>query len=282
MQWKRRMSLSNVLSDRWFWGRKISAFRGLRTVAHGGLITLVAASCGGPRDSAVVVAQDTVAAAMAPAAVLSPPVMIDTGATTELDVWPVIVAPNGQVAETRRIVELLQADLSRQSGFETAVLLAGGDGSGLVLLVQWNDAAEAVRGRALVASWLRGASPDTVSAAAATRSQVIVRRTVGTAPLLTESAMVQFTRYLLKPGQAFATLATLADSSLAIRVLHDTAAQGGATLAAAESGTVYMLMQARTATALDPAMQPAGPPFWAPLAARDEQLMAVVAIVRRR
>jgi hypothetical protein len=46
---------------------------------------------------------------------------------------------------------------------------------------------------------------------------------------------------------------------------------------------VYMLLQARSATALDPTVLAAGPlPFWAPFADREEQLLAVVAIVYHR
>ena len=95
--------------------------------------------------------------------------------------------------------------------------------------------------------------------------------------------MLQFTRYALKPGHSFGALAALADSNLAMRVLQDTSAQGGATIVAADSGALYMLLQARSATALDPRPHATGPlPFWAPFANREEQLLAVVAIIHHR
>ena len=75
----------------------------------------------------------------------------------------------------------------------------------------------------------------------------------------------------------------MADSNLAVRVLQDTSASGGATVMAADSGALYMLLQARTATALDPNLRAGGSlPFWAPFADREEQLLAVVAIIRPR
>jgi hypothetical protein len=54
-------------------------------------------------------------------------------------------------------------------------------------------------------------------------------------------------------------------------------------LAGADSGALYMVLQARTATALDPGRgsPPASLPFWAPFAVREEVLLAVVAIVTR-
>ena len=202
-----------------------------------------------------------------------------------LEVWPLAVAPGRQIDETRRIVEHLQADLTLTAGFESATLLASGDGSGLVLVAAWRDSASADRASASLAGWLRSETDSLLRRrrVGTATTRVHVRRTVGTPPLLSEAAMVQFTRYALKPGHSFGALAALADSNLAIRVVQDTAAQGGATLAASDSGALYMLLQARSATALDPNLRAAGPlPFWAPFANREEQLLAVVAIVHHR
>lgn len=248
---------------------------------------LALAACGGTPDAAPATRDTTPAAAATPtpAAVVRAPLALDTSGTYVLEFWPLKVAPGQQVAETRRIVEHLQADLSFVAGFETATLLASGDGAGLLLVAAWrnDDAADAAR--AALAGWLR-AETDTAQLRRRTgsaTSRALVRRTVGTPPSLAAGAMLQFTRYALKPGHSFGALAALSDSNLAMRVLQDTAAQGGATVAAADSGALYMLLQARTATALDPALHAAGPlPFWAPFASREEQLLAVVATVHRR
>jgi hypothetical protein len=202
-----------------------------------------------------------------------------------LDIWPLAVAPGRQLDETRRIVEHLHADLALQQGFESAVLLASGDGTGLVLLSSWHDDAASHRADSLLGGWLR-AETDTLvrrRRLGTATTRVHVRRTVGTPPIMTDAAMLQFTRYALKPGHSFGALAALADSNLAVRVLQDTSAQGGATLAASDSGALYMLLQARRATALDPTVRASGSlPFWAPFAEREEQLLAVVAIVYHR
>jgi hypothetical protein len=210
---------------------------------------------------------------------------IDTLAASVLEVWPLRVMPEHQLDETRRIVELLQADLTLQPGFENAVLMASGDGSGLVLLAFWRDEGSAARADSALAAWLHAEPDSTVRRrrVGTATTRVHVRRTVGTPPAFTASAMLQFTRYAMKRGHSFGALASLADSNLAMRVLKDTAAQGGATFAALDSGALYMLVQARTATALDPNVHASGPlPFWAPFAEREEQLMAVVALIRHR
>lgn len=214
-----------------------------------------------------------------------PPLSLDTIADHLVEVWPIAVAKGKQLEETRRIVELLQAELSVMSGFESATLLASGDGSSLVLVTTWRDAAAADRGDVTLAGWLR------LEADTALRRRrdgtltprVRVRRTVGTPPTLSDGAMLQFTRYVLKSGRMYPPILAFTDSNVAMRVLQDTAAQGGALLTAADSGAVYMLLQARNATALEPGFQLGGPaPFWAPFAEREEQLLAVVAIVHRR
>lgn len=210
---------------------------------------------------------------------------LDTASAVVLQLWPMAVAAGAQLDETRRIVEHLQADLVLVPGFVSATLLGSGDGSSLALLVSWEDDGAADRGTAALAGWLRIAA-DTAGLRARIGSStpvVAVRRTVGTPPVLGDASMLQFTRYVMKPGHSFGALATLADSNLAMRVLQDTAAQGGVTLASSDSGALYMVMQARNATALDPLMLgPERLPFWAPFATRDERLMAVVAIVHHR
>jgi hypothetical protein len=230
--------------------------------------------------------------ASAPAPVVAPapasrgPLTLDTSmAAPVLELWPMSVAPGRQTDEVRRIVEHLQADLAFVPGFERATLLASGDGTSLLLLAEWRDAVSGESARNSVAGWLR-AMVDTATRRkllGTATPRVLVRRTVGTPPTLVDAAMVQFTRFALKPGHSFGALASLADSNLSVRVLQDTSAQGGATLMSADSGAVYMLMQARNATVLDPVLQQGGPlPFWAPFAARTEQLYAVIAVVQRR
>lgn len=217
--------------------------------------------------------------------VARPPMSLDSGTNRVLEVWPIPLAKGRQLDETRRLVELLQADLALQRGFQTATLLASGDGTTLVLVAAWNDEASADAGNALLDRWLHVES-DTAARRDRTGTltpRVRVRRTVGTPPVLSDASMLQFTRYLLKPGHSFKALATLSDSNLAMRVLQDTAAQGGALLAAADSGALYMLLQARNATALDPSFRTAATlPFWSPFATREETLLAVVAIVHAR
>ena len=222
------------------------------------------------------------------AAVVAPqlPMILDTLDAHLLEVWPVAVPRGRQADVVRRLVEHLQADLSLMPGFASAALLASGDGSALVLVVAWEDSVAAAQGDLMLAGWLR------LPADTALRRRtdgtltphVLVRRTTGAPPVLTDGRMLLFTRYIMKPGHSFGALSVLADSSLAMRVLQDTAAQGGALLAAADSGAIYMLLQARNATALDQSFPaPAGAlPFWAPFAVREEQLVAVVAIVHRR
>jgi hypothetical protein len=248
---------------------------------------LALAACGGSGDNTPPIVSraksDSVLPVAAPAQIL--PITLDTSAAFVLDFWPLSVAPAKQVEETRRIVEHLHADLALMAGFESAALLASGDGAGLLLVAAWRDTVSAARASAALAGWLR-AEPDSAlrrRRLGTSTARVRVRRTVGTPPMLTDAAMLQFTRYALKPGHSFGALAALSDSSLALRVLQDTAAQGGATLSAADSGALYLLMQARTATALDPTLHASGPmPFWAPFADREEQLLSVVALVRRR
>jgi hypothetical protein len=92
-----------------------------------------------------------------------------------------------------------------------------------------------------------------------------------------------FTRYVLKPGHSFGALATLVDSNLALRVLRDTSAQGGAMLTTADSAAMYTMVQARNASALDPNLFVTPTlPFWAPFASREEHLLAVIAVVHAR
>lgn len=258
------------------------------------LIAAVCPACGAQRDAKPVAsASDSPAiAAAARAQVVLPavpavrtPLTLDTTSAHVLEIWPLSVSPGRQLDETRRIVEHLQADLTLMPGFETATLLASGDGTGLLLVASWHNTVAADHAAPALAEWLRADSDSLVrrrrTGTATTR--VHVRRTVGTPPILSDAAMLQFTRYKLKPGHSFGALAALADSNLAIRVVLDTAAQGGATLVAADSGALYVLLQARSATALDPNLHAAGPlPFWAPFAEREERLLAVVAIVHHR
>lgn len=187
--------------------------------------------------------------------------------------------------ETRRIVEHMHADLALMPGFERAALLASGDGSSLLLVIAWHSDSLADSAGTRLTGWLR-ISSDSVARRATfgtTTSRVRIRRIVGTPPMLGDAAMIQVTRFAMKPGHSFDALAMLADSNLSQRVLQDTAAQGGATLAARDSGAVYVLLQARNATALDADFRPDGPlPFWAPFAVRTESLMSVVAVVGRR
>ncbi len=259
------------------------------------LIAVAFAGCGAPRDAkpSASVAESTASAAATraqravppPTPAVQVPLTLDTANTQVLEMWPLAVSPGRQLDETRRIVEHLQADLTLVPGFETATLLASGDGTGLLLVASWRNAAAADRANASLAAWLHADSDSLVrrrrTGTATTR--VHVRRTVGTPPILSDAAMLQFTRYALKPGHSFGALAALADSNLAIRVVQDTAAQGGATLVAADSGALYMLLQARSASALDPNIHSSGPlPFWAPFAEREERLLAVVAIVHHR
>jgi len=258
------------------------------------LVTLVLVAGCGRRDR---VRADSTAADSATRArrdsVMSAPVapappedfVVDTGGTSVLEFWPLAVAPGRQLEETRRIVEHLQADVAILRGFGGATLLATGDGSALLVVLAWDDTSAAESATTAIVGWLR---TETDSAARRKRlgtatSRVVVRRTAGAPPMLSEAAMVQVTRYALKAGHSFGALARLADSNLAMRVLQDTAAQGGATLAATDSGAIYMVMQARNATALGPDLRLTGPlPFWAPFAKRSEELMAVVASIPRR
>lgn len=244
-------------------------------------------ACGGAPDPKLATTVDSARDSM----VLKPvverimPILLDTLSTRVLEFWPLAVASARQLEETRRIVEHLQADLALTDGFETATLLASGDGSMLLLVAAWRDQRAADSSRSSLAGWLH-ADVDTGvlrRRLGTATSLVRVRRTVGTPPNLGEAAMMLFTRYAMKPGHSFGALATLSDSNLAARVLKDTAAQGGATVAAVDSGALYVVVQARTAAALDPRLQAAGPlPFWAPFAVREEQLLAVVAVVQHR
>ncbi len=211
--------------------------------------------------------------------------IVDTGSVPVLEFWPLPVTPGGQLEETRRIVEHLQADVAILRGFGGATLLASGDGTGLLVVLAWDDSAAADSATMAISGWLRA----NVDSAVRRRqlgtgtARVVVRRTVGTPPILGEAAMLQVTRFVMKPGHSFGALATLVDSNLATRVLQDTAAQGGATLAAADSGAVYVLLQPRNATALDSGLRVSGAlPFWAPFAVRTEALMAVVASIPKR
>ncbi|MCC7055571.1 MAG: hypothetical protein IT355_20035 [Gemmatimonadaceae bacterium] len=234
-----------------------------------------------PAATVAVPARDSVQPVTSPAG----PMIVDTTQDVVLEVWPLTTAPGRQVEDTRRIVEHMHADLAFLPGFDAATLLASGDGTTLVLLAAWRDSLAADTASSRLAGWLR------VEADTALRrrrlgtatARVQLRRTAGTPPMFSDVAMLQFTRYAVKPGHSFGALAALADSNLTMRVLRDTSAQGGATLSARDSGAVYMIVQARNATALDAALQSAGPlPFWAPFATRDEQLLAVVAGVRGR
>jgi hypothetical protein len=235
-----------------------------------------------PESRPAVPAAATLAPRVPPA---SPPIALDTALTAVLELWPLAVAPGKQLEETRRIVEHLHADLARTDGFDGAALLASGDGTALVLVARWRDSSAADSAEAALAGWLN-AERDTAARRrrfGSATPRVRVRRTVGTPPSLTDAAMLLLTRYAVKPGHSFGALAALTDSNLATRVLQDTAAQGGASLATRDSGALYMVMQARTATALDPTLQQSGPlPFWAPFAVRTESLLAVVAVVPGR
>ncbi|MDZ7632307.1 MAG: hypothetical protein U5K74_13410 [Gemmatimonadaceae bacterium] len=242
-------------------------------------------ACGGAVDTRPAARLDSVRTPTIAPVVQPRPIALDTATGAVLEFWPLFIAPGRQVDETRRIVEHLQADLTRVEGFESATLLASGDGSSLLLVAAWRDGTAADRAHDALAGWLRveGDSVRQRRRAGTLTPRVTVRRTIGSAPTLHDSALVLFTRYAMKPGHSFGALAVLADSNLAMRVLQDTAAQGGTTLAAADSGALYMLMQARTATALDTALQPGGSlPFWAPFSEREEQLLAVVATVHHR
>lgn len=246
---------------------------------------VLASACGSERETPSRIADTARTATPPDVAVARPPISLDAAADRVLEVWPLAVPKGRQLEETRRIVELLQADLALQRGFETATLLASGDGATLVLVAAWADEGSAAAGDALLDRWLRTESDTAVlrGRTGTLTPRVRIRRTVGTPPVLSDASMLQYTRYLLKPGHSFGALATLSDSNLAMRVLQDTAAQGGALLAAADSGALYMLLQARNATALDPALREAGTmPFWSPFATREETLLAVVAIVHAR
>ena len=256
----------------------------MRTALRLVLAVAVTTACGRARDTAPAAVLDSLT--VGPEVVLAPrPMILDTAGMYALQVWPLAVTTGRQVDETRRIVEHLQADLAPVPGFISAALLGSGDGSSLVLLALWQDDGAADRGTAPLAGWLR-VPADTAGLRSRIGSMtpaVTVRRIVGAPPVLNNSSMLQFTRYTMKPGHSFGALAVLADSDLARRVLQDTAAQGGVMLASPDSGALYMLMQARTATALDPLLlDPKRLPFWAPFATREEQLMAVVALVHHR
>lgn len=259
----------------------VSSTRRLVLVA---VCMLTGNACSVPPDARPVAVVDSARDSLVIPEVLLP-IALDTAAARVLEFWPLAVPPGRQVEETRRIVEHLQADLALVAGFETATLLASGDGAALLLAAAWRDSASASKAHASLAEWLR-AERDTAilrRRIGTATPRVRVRRTVGTAPLLGDTAMVLFTRYALKPGHSFGALAELSDSNLAMRVLQDTAAHGGATVVAQDSGAVYVVVQARTAAALDPTLQVGGPmPFWAPFAARAEHLLAVVAVVHRR
>jgi hypothetical protein len=264
--------------------------RGLRTAdlrrwAPCALLSVLAA-CGGaepaPERSPAVAAVAAPAPRVAP---VRPPIALDTSGSAVLELWPLEVAPGKQLDETRRIVEHLHADLALVDGFDGAALLASGDGTALILVARWRDSSAADSAQTALAGWLN-AERDTVVRRrrfGSTTPRVRVRRTVGTPPSLTDAAMLLLTRYAVKPGHSFGALAALTDSNLATRVLQDTAAQGGASLATRDSGALYMVLQARTATALDPTLQRSGPlPFWAPFATRSEFLLAVVSVVPGR
>jgi hypothetical protein len=248
---------------------------------------LIVSGCGsGDEPETAAVADSARDSVVMPVEAPPAPMALDTVGGELVQIWPIAVDRNRQADETRRLVEHLQADLSLVPGFGSATLLASGDGSSLVLAVVWEDSAAVAQGDTMLAGWLRLPADTALRRRhdGTLTPRVLVRLTTGTPPVLHEGAMVQFTRYVMKPGHSFGALATLADSNLAMRVLQDTAAQGGALLAAADSGALYMLLQARNATALDPAFaRPGGSlPFWAPFAMREEQLMAVVAIIHPR
>jgi hypothetical protein len=211
--------------------------------------------------------------------------LIDTVGGLVLDLWPLNVASRTQMKETRRIVELMHADLAVMPGFERAALLASGDGNALALVIAWASEAAADSARTRLMGWLK-ISSDTVARRTTfgtSTPRIRIRRIVGTPPMLSDAAVIQLTRFAMKPGHSYGALATLADSNVSQRVLQDTSAQGGATLVAADSGAIYILTRARNATALDAEFRPDGPlPYWAPFAVRDEKLMAVVAVVGRR
>jgi len=243
----------------------------------------VVAACGEQTPSGRPAAVRAVDSAPVETALSRLPVLIDTVGIALLEIWPLAVDRSRQADETRRLVELLQADLSLVPGFAWAAVLASGDGSSLLLSVAWHDSAAAGRGGTMLSGWLRLPSDTALRRRqdGTLTPRVLIRRTSGAPPQFREGAMLQFTRYVMKPGHSFGALASLADSNLAMRVLQDTAAQGGALLAAADSGALYMLLQARKATALDVGfgLPTTSLPFWAPFAIREEQLMAVVAII---
>lgn len=245
---------------------------------------LVCAACGGddtPRVPRVRAAAPDTTPAEPPVGTMS----IDTTHDVVLDIWALATTPQRQVEVTRRIVESLHAELNFLPGFDGAALLGSGDGTALLLVAAWQDSTAADSGTVRLARLLQ-ADADTAAMRkrlGTATARVALRHTAGTPPLFSEGAMLQVTRYAVKPGHSFGALAALADSNLVLRVVQDTAAAGGATLAAADSGALYMLIQARNATALDATVTSAGPlPFWAPFATRDEQLMAVVASIHRR
>jgi hypothetical protein len=246
----------------------------------------VVAGCGEPPPSGRPIAVRAVDPAPVETALSRPTVVIDTVGTALLELWPLAVDRSRQADETRRLVEHLQADLSLVPGFGWAAVLASGDGSSLLLSVAWRDSAAAGRGDTMLAGWLRLPSDTALRRRqdGTLTPRVLLRRSTGATPQFREGAMLLFTRYVMKPGHSFGALATLADSNLAMRVLQDTAAQGGALLAASDSGALYMVLQARNATALDPGLglPTTSLPFWAPFAMREEQLMAVVAIITPR
>jgi hypothetical protein len=264
-----------------------SRFRALPSIA----LAAIVVACGVSQDNAARVdsvalaarSRDSALAAAAP--IVRAPLSLDTLSTFTFEVWPLSVAPGRQMDETRRIVEHMQADLTLLTGFESATLLASGDGTALVLLASWRNDAAADRSDAVLAGWLH-AEADTLvrrRRLGTATTRVSVRRTVATPPTMSDGAMLQFTRYALKPGHSFGALAALADSNLVLRVKRDSSARGGATLVAADSGALYVLLQARSASALEPGSQTPVPlPFWAPFAVREEQLVAVVASVHRR
>ena len=268
----------------WIWRVRRAPDALVRATLELVLAAAVMTACGRARDTAPAAALDSVSVKRE--VLLAPrPMTLDTADAYVLQVWPLAVATGRQLDEARRIVEHLQADLAPVSGFVSAALLGSGDGSSLVLLAVWQDDGAADRGTAPLAGWLR-VPADTAGLRARIGSitpTVAVRRIVGAPPVLGNSSMLQVTRYIMKAGHSFGALAALADSNLAMRVLQDTAAQGGVMLASPDSGALYMLMQARTATALDPLLlDPQRLPFWAPFATREEQLMAVVALVHHR
>ncbi len=268
-----------------------SSVPSLRGVAVAVAIALVVASgvpsCGTQEQSMRVATTPSVLPAVPPAVMVPRlPIVLDTADAALKEFWPIAVTPERQLEETRRIVEHLQADLSIVDGFRSATLLASGDGTSLVLVAAWRDDGAADRAHAALAGWLH-AETDTAMARrrfGTATQRVFLHRTVGTPPILDDAAMLLFTRYALKPGHSFGAMAALSDSSLVMRVLQDTSVQGGAMLVAADSGAIYVLLRARTATALDSSLPVIGGalPFWAPFARRDEQLLAAVAVVQHR